>query len=592
MVSSISLGNFFQSNGRTVAGGVGGSGLNTESLIKSLVDAKAIPKTKIETRIESNNGRLSAFAELKTLLSTFKDASNFLRNPSGVANEVDNVFEYRTAALASSTSTAASTYLTVNAEPGASVQTYSITDITSVARAKKQTTNTFTIANADTSIVTAGVTAGFFKAGTFTVNGESITLDSGDSLNAVVSKFNAVSEDTGIEASVLQVSTGNYKIVFSATETGTANNFDLDNSELVTVVDAGGSLANVTFANAQTATDAVFVIDSVTITRSTNAISDVVDGITLNLLQATVPSSTTITIDVEADESIAKSGVINFINAYNDLRVFLAKQSETDPQTGKYVKTAVLANDPVFRSIVSTVGNEVSNTVSGITAGNYDSLSDIGITFDDAPETDSNPFTRNILNVDETVLENALSSHFEDVQALFGFTYTSNNSNFRVFSHTNALTATSFTLSSNPGTETFTATVGATTITLTGTELASGGWKLTAPDGSALEGMSMLYASSATATVSVTATQGIADRTYNLLEAALTSDTGTLAEQETSIKDSTTRYNNEITRINAQLDSYRESLLKQFGALESLLSSINTLLNSLDISNKTRFADS
>lgn len=588
MVTSISLGNFFQSNGRTVVGGLGGSGLDTESLIKSLVDAKAIPKTKIEANVTQNDAKLTALADLKTLLSTFKDATNFLRNPPGVQNASDNVFAYRTANVSSSTSVAGTSYLTVNAEPGASAQTYSVTDITSVARAKKQSSNDFAIASADTSVVTAAATAGFFKAGDVVVNGQTISLSENDSLNNVVAKFNEKSEDTGIQASVLQVSTGHYSIIFSATDTGTANDFDLDNAGVATVTDPDGVLSNITFTDGQGASNASFVLDGQTIIRSTNSISDVISGLTFTILQATpLPlQSTTITVDVVNDTSIAKSGVINFANAYNDLRLFLSKQSETDPKTGNYVDTAVLASNSTFRALINNISNEVSNTVSGLT--DYDTLSDIGITFVDLPESEDQPFTRNVLNVDEKALENALSGYFTDVQALFGFTYSSNNSNFRIFSHTNALTATSFTVNANPGTSTFTATVGGDTVTLTGTSLASGGWSLTAPSGSALEGLKMIYASGNTATIAVSATQGIADRLFNFLDATLKSDTGTLAVEITGIKDRSTRYGDEIARIDDQLATYRDQLLIKFGALESLLSSVNTLLTSLQAQSDAR----
>ena len=52
MVSSIQLGNFFSFGGRTVSGSAGGSGIDTESLIKGLTDAKLIPATKLEDQIK------------------------------------------------------------------------------------------------------------------------------------------------------------------------------------------------------------------------------------------------------------------------------------------------------------------------------------------------------------------------------------------------------------------------------------------------------------------------------------------------------------------------------------------------------------
>ena len=101
MVSSIQLGNFFNLGGKTVSGSAGGSGIDTEALIKSLTDAKMIPATQLQDKIKINDDKSAALGEFQTLLGKMKDAVSALRNPPGVGNAADDAFKYRTASITS-----------------------------------------------------------------------------------------------------------------------------------------------------------------------------------------------------------------------------------------------------------------------------------------------------------------------------------------------------------------------------------------------------------------------------------------------------------------------------------------------------------
>ena len=94
MVTSIQLGNISQQNGKTVVTGNSSGGLDTEKLIEELTTAKRLPAVQLEERIESNVEKSGAFQELENILVRFQDAANFLRNPPGVNNDADNIFEY------------------------------------------------------------------------------------------------------------------------------------------------------------------------------------------------------------------------------------------------------------------------------------------------------------------------------------------------------------------------------------------------------------------------------------------------------------------------------------------------------------------
>ena len=554
MVSSITLGNFFTQNGRTVLGGVGGSGLDTESLINGLVEAKRIPAKNLEDKITINDKRSAALGELKSLLSKLKDTTSFLRNPQGVANAADNAFKYTSATLASNTSIPASSYLSVTSAAGASTQSYTINEISSIAKAKKQASDNFAIASPDTSVVDVTASANRFGTGTFVVNGKTITLATGDSLNTVVGKFNAVSDDTGITANIVQVSSGQYSITFSATATGLDADFDLESAGTVTS-DPSGVLSGIAFGTTQIASNAVFKIDAVEITRQSNAISDVISGLTFNLIAKTTTAvdPTELSVDIAPDTSAAKNGIINFVNAYNDLRIFFANQTKLNDD-GTYSEDAVLAQDSTFRSILNKASASVGTIVSGIASGS-NKLSDLGITFTDVPESTENPLIRNILNVDEAKLTSALATNYNATRKVFEFTSSSDNTNLVVYSHTNALTVSNFTLSINTGTSTYEANYldsgGAPqTATLQGTLFGDGtGYTLAGASGTPFDGLVLLYASTSNATINVTATRGIADQLFADLDAALDETTGALTFDAQGVTDASARYSKASKRL-------------------------------------------
>jgi len=706
MVTHIQLGNFFQSGGRTVLGGVGGSGIDTEALVKALTDAKRLPATRLEDKIKLNDSRSKALADLQALLSKLKDAASFLRNPPGVGNDADNAFAFTKTTILSNTSVDGNSYLSVSSTPGTTLQNYVISDITSLARAKVQSTGDITIATADAAAVSSTPVGGQFKAGTFTLKGQQITFASGDSLNTVAAKLNAVSSQTGIRANIIQVSTGTYQLSFTATATGTTADFDFNNVDVPgTLVDPDGVFSGIT--TKQTATNAEFKLNGVSIVRQSNTASDVVSGVTFTLLQTTPDEDTELTIGIKPDTQTAKNGILNFISAYNDLKVFAAKQMELGPD-GTFTEDAVLSGSSSLRSTASTITSQLASLVSGITGGNPSRLSDLGITAAELPASKDNPQVRNILNVDEAKLDAALEGNFTALRKVFEFTFTTSNPNIRIFQRSNALNTSGFTLDVNPfatqttgiinvadadtaitsatpqegffktGTvtingqpivfadgdslnmirdkfnavsassgmtaevvsvaagqyrlkftstpvpagnnnfnlmsnaidpssvfqfmqvesvSTFKATYdngsGPVTIDVDGTPLRDVNGNLTGVSlrgkaGTVLDGLVMVYSSLAASSSTIGTTQGLTDKVFNTLDGVLKLDTGSLAVEINSIKTADAKLNDDIARIDAQVETYRQQLLDKFTALEQAVSRVNTLLDSIDANNQAR----
>lgn len=594
MVSQITLGNIYQQGGKTVVGG-GQTGFDTESIIKSLVEVKRLPAVQIETENKTIDKKQAAFAELKKVLETFRSAADVLRNPPGVDNDDKNIFQYRTATLASSTSTSADTFLSVTTKPGAAVQDFVISNIQQLAKEAKQFTGNFSLPNTTTaSAVTASATAGFFKAGTITLDGidgqadVNVTLDAGDSLQEVVNKFNAVKNISGMQASIVTVATGSpnntYKINFTGTKTGLDYDFDFNDTVggvgSKVVADASGVLSNVTFAaQTQAGQNAIMVVDGITINRPTNGIDGVIEGVTFNLKKET--SGATLAVSVDADTDIVAKAVTAFADAYNEFKLFQSRQNARNDD-GSPTEDAVLSNDTTLRTMIDSISSEVTRVVAGITSGNPNRLSDLGITFDTFAGDDKNPETKNIMVIDADALKSKLASDFDAVRKVFEFQMTADDPNLTVFSRTNGLSASSFTVSINRSTNTYTATVGGSTVTLGYSALASGGVTLTAPEGSALAGLKLIYSSSSDATIAVKATQGTADRLFNALDGMLDEEDGTLTIAIDSLTTQETDNKEEIDKIDEIVSKYRDQITEQYSQLESALSKANNLLALLD----------
>lgn len=154
----------------------------------------------------------------------------------------------------------------------------------------------------------------------------------------------------------------------------------------------------------QTGQDAVVVVDNTTFTKSSNTVMDIIQGVTLNLLQADDSDSVTVAVSSDATGPLGK--IKNFVNAYNDFNTFLNGQLNYDPATKL---AGPLLGDPALRAIQRQLKDIVSGQISGLTTG-ATNLSQVGIT--------SNSKT-GALTIDESKLSSAISADPDGVKRLF-----------------------------------------------------------------------------------------------------------------------------------------------------------------------------
>lgn len=584
MVTQISFGNIGTQNGKTVITG-SQSGLDIEGLVKSLTEAKRLPAVRLETKNELLNKQKAALTTLQSLLTRYRTAVDTLRNPPGVQNASKNIFEYRTA------TTSLSGYVDVKVLPGANQQSFSIDEISFLAKeTKQQTATTFLAAGPSTAIVAANgdATAGKFSAGTFNMRvldggaDAAITLVENDSLQTVVNKFNAVKDRTGIQANLVKVASGTpdstYTITFTATKTGLTSGFDLGSATTVTG-DPDGVLAQLGFNTTQSAQNAEFVLDGVAITRETNTIDDLIDGMTFTLKQP-LSALTPVTVSVQPDMELAINAINAFADVYNELRVFAAQQNEVG-EDGLPTEDAILSGNPTLRAITESMTTMATSLVQGLQSSAPQGLSDLGIGFDDFAGDDETPLTRNIITINAEKLAASLASNFDAVRNVFEFRFTSDNSNLLVFKRSNLLNANSAILNIDITNNVFTADIGGTLYNLDVTANNATSYLIKGQVGTPLEGMEFVYGSSADTVINIAMTQGLGDRIYNELDRALAAD-GSVNGAIDGLQAQEDRNEKEITKIDSFIEGYRERLLSQYSALEAALSRSNQLLSLLD----------
>lgn len=358
-----------------------GSGLDINGLVSKLMEVEKAPLTALAKKEADYQAKLTAYGTLKGSLSSFQTAAKGLSSSS----------KFNTTKATASDTTILSATTTSIAKTGS----YSI-EVTDLAKAHK--ISSFALPDSTSAIGTGTLTIDFgtYTAGapgTFAVNADktskAITIDSSN--NSLAGIRDAINQaDAGVTASILSDGTG-YRLVLSSDDSGAASSMrilvsddgdsndtdDLGLSQLAfDPTGAAGSGKNLDTATEVLAQDAVLKIDGVTVTKSSNSISDAISGVTLNLLKETTVG-TPITLTVARDTTSVKTAVEGFVKAYNDLNATVKTLGGYDAKTQK---GGLLLGDTTLRSVQSELRRTISQTLE-YSDGGVSSLSDVGVTF-------------------------------------------------------------------------------------------------------------------------------------------------------------------------------------------------------------------
>lgn len=350
-----------------------GSGLDVEGLVSTLTEVERTPITQLEARQRQVNSAKTTISQFSSKLSALQTAARALSTRDG---------------FTSFAATSSDTAVVASANGGAAAGAY---DIEVFALAREQRTWGSNQASQSTALNMAG-TLSLTVGANAPVN---VTIATTDTLSDIASKIS--SSGARVQASVLYDGS-NYRLQVRGLDSGAAN--------AVTFGETGFTLGLANPANTyQTAQDASLRIDGpsgVTVTRPTNQITGVIDGVTLALTRTT---TTAARVTVAGDSTALKTKIQSFITAYNDV----VNATKTATGFGSVKATnPVLAADRAMRGTQDRFRTILSSSVAG-TSGRYTTLGSVGVSL-------TNEGT---LTLDGTKLDAALAADPTGVSKLF-----------------------------------------------------------------------------------------------------------------------------------------------------------------------------
>jgi len=210
--------------------------------------------------------------------------------------------------------------LSVTTDSSAAKGTFTV-QVNAVAQAEKQSSATFASA-------TTALGEGF--AGKMTINGQTLTINAADTLTSLAAKINQLNtgtNKTGVTATVIKYSASDYRLTFTADNTGEGK-MTLQNQSI-----NGENYSQLVSRTIATGSNASFTIDGEEITSDSNTVTDAIPGVTINLLKA--DPNTEVTVTVDRDVNAIKNLIGKFVSAYNDVASYIASQTSYDATAQK-----------------------------------------------------------------------------------------------------------------------------------------------------------------------------------------------------------------------------------------------------------------
>lgn len=339
-----------------------GSGIDIPSLVNQLVTANFQARNGQLSRQEQTLGaQISAASQLKSNITDFAAGLKSLAKGGTVQSQATS--SNTDIVKASAISGARLQALSAQVEVRQLAQAQSAASSAVADRTSPIGTGTLTL-QLGRATTSGGAITGFTAGTSAPV---SITIDSNNSsLDGIAAAINGA--NAGVTATIITDSSG-ARLALKG-KTGDAQAFTLTATE-----DAGApGLAALNIGVGSTvgtaAQDAIVALDGIAVNRSTNSISDLIDGVKLDLVSARLGTTATVTSSTPTDA--IKQSVGDFVSAFNNL--INAVKQDTSATDGP------LRQDGAARAFGQSLGRlTLTNLVTTTVVGAPKTLADIGV---------------------------------------------------------------------------------------------------------------------------------------------------------------------------------------------------------------------
>jgi len=356
--------------------GIGSDLLNNELLDNIINAEKAAAELRLDSQQQVIDAKISAYGDIQSKLYDFSSA---------IVKLADSDNAGATKATSSDES-----ILTATASTSAPAGVYDV-EVQRTAKANSLVSQSYATTTGALNMEgdlnfrlgTTSYSGAVYDS--FSVNTDAstktVSMTTGMSLSDLRDEINK--QDFGVQASIVNDGTG-YVLQLTSEDTGEKNSME------IIATDASGALATSgisafaynknqatpvsNMTQTQQGQDAIIIVNGLAVTRESNEVTELIDGVTLSLKSEDV--GTNVSISVGADVAGISENIQEMIDAYNEFQDVYKELTkfDSDSNTG-----SLLLGDSTLRGINSQIKSMMTSTVDGIVGTSFRSLSELGI---------------------------------------------------------------------------------------------------------------------------------------------------------------------------------------------------------------------
>ena len=518
-----------------------GSGIDLKSLVTGLVNAEtSVAQSQITKKVENTNLSISSFGNLSSRMNTLN-------------TELTNLEETNARATTSSNS---GVILTVTDEANA-VDVSSSIVVSTLARGQTVsfdlTNNGF--ANAFSSSSSRAASSSIDQ-GTmvFTLGSTATTITINSTNNTLQGLVDEINKITGVQATLIDTDGSGSLSLSIRSDTGANNSFSISSGSGDLSAFNTGDYSDAWVARQTTAADASFTVDGVTVTRSSNTITDLFAGHTINLTAA--DSSTAVEVTSALATTDARARMQSFIDSINTVKTFL----KTETQRGlNGAKPGSLAGDVTATAILRELSALTTTPITGYGSTDY-YLANLGV----RTERDGT------LSLDTTAFDAAILADPTVADIVFSSKYSATDANLSVTGLTN--------YPPEPGSYSFSYNSGASTGLLDSNSITpltnSKSQKVFTGTSGNSKNLSVTMLSDTTTSGTVRFGRSMIDTLQAYIE-TLTSSSGTIKTRSDTLTADLATYADDQADLDAKIEALTNDYNVKFGSMEAMVTQLN-----------------
>lgn len=384
----------------------GTGAFDVNAIVSGLMKIERQPIDKLNTKETSYQSKITALGLIQSKMSSFQTA---LQNLTSTSSGSFSAFSATSSDISVFTASAAST---------AVAGTYSL-EVSSLAQSQKlaaagQVSQTTAIGNGTLSFDFGTITGGTWDpltskydpvATSFDLNGSGTKTVTIDATNNTLQGIRDAINTAGIGVTASIVNDGGaspYRLALSSNSMGVSNSIKISvagDAALGDLLNHDPTTATQNLTQTAAAQNANFKVNGIPITKTSNSVTDAIEGVTLTLNKVTTAP---VSLAVARDTAAVSTKISAFVTAYNDLYSSMKNSSA-------YKSKSALEGDSTLRNLQMQMRSIASGAVSG---GTMSQLFQVGITFS----------ATGTMQLDSAKLDSAMGTDFNDVANLFNST--------------------------------------------------------------------------------------------------------------------------------------------------------------------------